>query len=107
MFRRGDVWWVAFGPSIGGEIQKIRPAIIVSNEAANQKANRLQVVPLTSNMKRVYPGEAVVFVENRKGKALANRIHTVNKKRFSNKMATLTVHDMEAVEQAIKEQLAL
>ena len=42
---RGEVWWVNFDPSIGGEIQKRRPAIIVSNDVANRHLNRVQVVP--------------------------------------------------------------
>ena len=52
---RGEVWWVDFDPSLYGEIQKTRPAVIVSIDASNQNLNRLQVVPITGNVSRIYP----------------------------------------------------
>jgi mRNA interferase MazF len=58
--KRGEVWWIRFDPSLGGEVKKTRPAIILSNDLSNKYLNRVQVVPLTSNMGKLYPSEAYV-----------------------------------------------
>lgn len=105
--KRGEVWWVSFTSSVGGEIQKERPAVIVSNDIANRLLNRVQVVPLTSNVDRLYPSEAYVIVNGIQHKAMTDQITTVSKKRVANQMGTLSRTDMQAVEQAIKVQLGL
>ena len=105
--KRGDVWWVNFDPSVGGEIQKQRPAVIVSNDAANRFLNRLQVVLMTSRMDRVYPSEAVVSVARRQSKAMADQITTVSKRRLANRMGKLSGPDLAKVEHAIMIQLGL
>src|SRR5438128_2740723 len=78
VIRRGDVWWVTFAGAIGGEIRKTRPAIVVSNNRSNDLLNRVQVVPMTSKIRRVYPGEVLVVSEGKSRKALANQIKTVD-----------------------------
>ena len=105
--KRSEVWWVDFDPSIGGEIKKRRPAVIVSNDAANRFLNRVQVVPLTSSVVRLYPGEAYVTFKGRQGKAMADQITTVSKKRLINKAGELSTTDMDGIAQAISVQLEL
>jgi mRNA interferase MazF len=105
--KRGEVWWVNFDPSVGGEIQKERPAVIVSNDIANKLLNRVQVVPLTSNVDRLYPSEAYVSVTGMQHKAMADQLTTVSKKRLSNKMGKISNSDLHTVDRVIKIQLGL
>lgn len=105
--RKGEVWWVDFDPSIGGEIQKMRPAIIVSNDVANLRLNRLQVVPVTSNVERVFPGEAIVDFGDGPRKAMANQIMTASKERFGRRAGALDRTQLRKVENAIIVQLGL
>ena len=105
--RRGEVWWVTFDPSVGGEARKTRPAVVVSNDAANRALDRVQVVPLTSKVTKVYPAQVLVTLDGRQNKAMADQLTAVSKLRLRGLSGRLDQVDLAAVERAMRIQLAL
>jgi mRNA interferase MazF len=105
--KRGEVWWVEFDPSLGSEIRKKRPAVIVSNDAANRNLARVVVIPLTSNTEKLYPSEALVTLNGKKAKAMADQIMAADKSRLTDKIDTLSKENILAIDDAIKIHLSL
>ena len=77
------------------------------HNAANAHLNRIQVVPLTSNIERVFLGETLVRVGNQTRKALATQIMTAAKERMGRQFGVLRPADLRAVESAILVQLGI
>src|SRR5437667_2965051 len=96
--KRGDVWWASFESAVGGEVQKERPAVVVSNNAANKYLNRVQVVPLTTNVERIYPSESLVVFRGQRHKAMADQLTTVSKARLSNRVGRLSKSELSDLE---------
>ncbi|MFM2344984.1 MAG: hypothetical protein RLZZ210_1596 [Pseudomonadota bacterium] len=105
--KRGEVWWVEFDPAVGTEITKTRPAVIISNDAANRNLNRVVVIPCTSNVTSKYPGEAFITIDNNKSKSMSDQIMTADKKRLKTKICTLSKSDMQAIEIELRIHLGM
>ncbi len=104
---RGDVWWIDFRGTIAGEVRKQRPGVVVSNDIANRNLNRVQVVPLSTKVDRLYPSEAAVTVRGKPHKAMADQLTTASKSRLRNRVGRLSQKDLESVERTLRIQLSL
>ena len=104
---RGEVWWVNFDPSVGEEIIKTRPAVIVSNDESNFVVERFQVVPFTTKLDRFYPGDVYLTFNRLRQKAMANQLTTVSALRLRGIMGVLPTKDLRLIEEAIIFQLDL
>ena len=95
------MFWVNLDPVIGTEIRTTRPAVIVSNDSCNRYGARLVVLPITSNVDSLYPGEAMVDVRGRPGRALGDQIRSIDKRRLKAKVSRLTADEMARIEEAL------
>lgn len=114
--RRGEIRLVDFGPAVGSEADKVRPAIIVSNDGANSAAARtgrgvITVVPITSNTTRVYPfqlllpaGSCGLRIES---KAQPEQVRSVAAKRLGRQIGQLTREQVTGLDSALRLHLAL
>lgn len=99
--RRGDLFWVKLDPSHGTEIRKTRPAVMVSNDSCNKYGARVIVLPITSNVETLYPGEAMVEIQGRPARVLGDQIRSLDKSRLGSRIGTLNPAELSAVEEAI------
>jgi mRNA interferase MazF len=105
--RRGDVFWVNLDPVVGTEIRKTRPAVVVSNDSCNRFGARVVVLPITSNVDSLYPGEATVDVKGRPGRALGDQLRSIDKRRLKARVSTLSADEMARIDEALAITLGL
>jgi len=110
--RRGEIWFATLDPALGSDIRKRRPVVVVSNDAGNRAPGLVTVVPLTSNIERIYPFQVMLKAAatglGRDSKACTQQIRTLSKIRLSEKRAgTVSAADMRALDAALRLHLAL
>jgi mRNA interferase MazF len=114
--RRGDVVAVSPDPARGSEADKTRPAVVVSNDAANATATRIgrgviTVVPVTSNVGRVYPFQVLLPADrtglNQDSKAQAEQVRSVALERIGRRIGRVPAAIMTDLDEALRVHLAL
>jgi mRNA interferase MazF len=114
--RRGEVYLVDFEPVRGSEASKTRPAVIVSNDAANRAAERsargvLTVVPITSSVDRVFPFQVLLDAGecglSKDSKAQAEQVRAVAATRLVRRLGALRPATLGRLDDALRTHLAL
>ena len=113
---RGEIRWVHLDPVVGSEADKRRPAILVSNDQANQTAERLgrgvvTVVPVTSNVRRVFPFQVLLPATltglPRDSKAQCEQVRSVALQRIGRRICFVSPRLMALVDEALRVHLDL
>jgi mRNA interferase MazF len=104
--KQGDVFLVDFDPSVGSEIKKVRPAVVVSNNINNEHSPIVSIAPITSNVTRVYSFEveipAGISSLNSRSKIMVNQTRAVDKVRLVQLIGSLPAVLMAQVKAALK-----
>ena len=113
---RGEIWLVEFEPVRGSEANKWRPAVIVSNGRANAAAARLgrgvvTVIPVTSNVARVYPFQVLLPAATTglavDSKAQAEQVRSVDIERLSHAVGRVSSPELVRIDEALRLHLDL
>ena len=110
--RKGDIYYANLSPTVGSETDKRRPVLIVSNDANNRAASTVTILPLTSNVSRVYPFEVLLNLEDsglpKASKVQAQQVRTISKQRIVSEVVnSLSEELMQLVDAALKLHLSL
>lgn len=110
--KRGEIYFANLSPTVGSEINKKRPVLIVSNDANNRAASTITVLPITSNVTNVYPFEIKLAIKDsglpKESKAQAQQIRTISKERITGRaVGKLAPGKMALVDAAIRLHLTL
>lgn len=112
MMKRGDIYFADLDPTMGSETKKKRPVLIVSNDANNRVAATVTIVPITSNVTKVYPFEVLLGISQtglrKQSKAQCHQIRTISRLRIpSNLLGHADAQTMSKIDAAIRLHLSV
>jgi len=85
IIKSGEIYWIKLDPTIGKEINKTCPGLIISNNQQNEYSPLIIIIPVTSDLERIYPFEVVINLKESKGKILTNQVRSLDKSRLGKK----------------------
>ena len=100
--KRGEMYWVSFDTSQGTEIQKTRPAIVISNNLLNKNLNRVIVAPITSNVKNIFDFDCAVTIDKKEGKMMLDQLRSIDKSRLKDRIEMIEAKTLAKLEEALK-----
>jgi mRNA interferase MazF len=100
--RRDEVWLVSLDPSQGAEIQKTRPALVVSPDEANQYLRTVIIAPMTTT-ERPYPTRIAMMFRNKRGQVALDQIRAVDRQRLIRKLGAAPSKTAQAVSAVLVE----
>lgn len=99
--KQGDIWWTALDPTVGSEIKKTRPCVIVSIDVVNQYRRTVLAVPFSSASKENPPITVKVTCQGKKGVAIVDQLRAVSKERLKGFIERLDVQEFQAIIRAL------
>lgn len=105
--KRGEIYWVKLDPTLGTEIKKTRPALIVSNDAGNKSSCRVIVAPITATLKTLHLFQVKIEIKSNVCKVLLNQVRAIDKIRMGKYISTLDEETMNKVDNALKIALSI
>ena len=103
--KRGEIWWVHPDPTVGSEVRKTRPGLILSNDIVNHYRRTVVVVPLSSKQRDYSPFVVPIPCQEEMGSALVDQVKAVDKYRLKNKVETASETDVDRIWNALQEIL--
>jgi mRNA interferase MazF len=107
MPQRGEIWWARLDPTVGSEISKTRPCVVISNSVVNEHRRTVVVVPLTSSPRAAPPVLVSVTCSGQPAIAVIDQVRAVAKERLVRHIERLSAEHLQAVEDALREILEL
>ena len=104
---RGDIWWVALDPTFGSEIRKTRPCVVISVKVLNEMRRTVIVVPLSISPQPSPPILIAISCDGQPAVAVSDQIRAVTKERLRGRLGAVTMDEMTALEEALRQILQL